>query len=121
VALAKYQEFTATGADFRGVIFLISDGNDEGSQATVQQVKDVISPLLQKELFGFIALGIEDGSTDFRLIFTAMGIPPEWILTVDSDGHAIRDACGVVSRATQAASQSGGSLSQYSGLGQFKD
>ena len=115
--LRKCKEFQDTGASFKGVIVIVTDGNDEGSRATAANVKAVLEPLLAKEIISVVALGISDGSTDFRAVFSSMGIPDTLVLTVSDDPSSIRKAFGVISRATQAASQ-GASLSQ-SGLGGF--
>jgi len=117
LVVRKCKEFQDTGASFKGVIVLVTDGNDEGSDAKAQHVKDVLEPLLAREIISVVALGINDGSTDFRKVFVDMGIPDNLILTVNDDPSSIRRAFGVVSRATNAASQ-GASLSQ-SGLGGF--
>lgn len=113
----KCKEFQDTGASFKGVIVIVTDGNDEGSRAGAQHVKAALEPLLAKEIVSVVALGISDGSTDFRKVFQSMGIPDNLILTVSDDPSSIRKAFGVVSRATAAASQ-GASLSQ-TGLGGF--
>jgi uncharacterized protein YegL len=118
LAAAKYRQFAATGASFRGVIFLLSDGNDEGSTATPAKVKPVFEDLQAQEIFQVIAMGISDGRTDFKAVYESMGVLPNMILTPDNDAHDIRDAFGVVSRATVSASQ-GGSLSQAGGMGGF--
>jgi hypothetical protein len=117
LATIKRQEFRNTGANFRGVLLLVSDGNDEGSKANAKRVAALLTSLQAQEVFQVIALGINDGRTDFKAVFGEMGVLPNLILTVDNDPHSIREAFGVVSRATVSASQ-GGSLSQ-SGLGGF--
>lgn len=96
---------------------IVTDGNDQGSRASAANVKAVLEPLLAKEIVSVVALGISDGSTDFKSVFASMGIPDNLVLTIDDDPSSIRKAFGVVSRATAAASQ-GASLSQ-SGLGGF--
>lgn len=118
LATLKRQEFAATGASFRGVLLLISDGKDEGSRNSVKKVRPVLDSLQQQEVFQVIALGIDDGHTDFNAVFREMGVLPENILTVSSDPSSIRKAFGVVSRATLSASQ-GGSVSKSGGLGGF--
>lgn len=114
----KRQEFAATGASFRGVLLIVSDGRDEGSRASAKKVKAVIDSLQQQEVIQVIALGIDDGHTNFHDVFTSMGVLPENVLTVSNDPSSIRKAFGVVSRATVSASQ-GGSVSQSGGLGGF--
>lgn len=116
--MMKRDEFIAQGSDFRGLIVLLSDGEDCGSRTTADQSKQVVEKLLANEVFCFIAVGVSNGHTDFEQIFTNMGIPKEWILTVNDDEKSIRDACGVVSRASAHASMAGG-LSQSSGINEF--
>ncbi len=118
LATLKHQEFAATGASFRGVLLIVSDGADYGSMRTPSAVKPVLSALQAQEVFQVIALGISDGHTDFKRIFGEMGVLPENILTVHNDPSSIREAFGVVSRASVSASQ-GGSVSQSGGLGGF--
>jgi len=118
LATLKHQEFAATGASFRGVLLIVSDGADYGSQKTPASVRPVLSALQAQEVFQVIALGINDGYTDFKRVFSEMGVMPENILTVNNDPSSIREAFGVVSRASVSASQ-GGSVSQSGGLGGF--
>jgi hypothetical protein len=117
LAAVKYQEFQMTGASFKGVIPIVTDGNDEGSTATADRCKPVVEALMAREIFTVMAMGIDDGRTDFRKVVRSMGIPDNLILTVSNDPHSIREAFGVVSRATASASQ-GGSVSKV-GLGGF--
>lgn len=118
LATLKHQEFAATGASFRGVLLIVTDGADYGSKAKPKLVRPVLTALQQQEVFQVIALGIEDGHTNFNQVFQDMGVLPENILTVKNDPKSIRDAFGVVSRASVTASQ-GGSVSQSGGLGGF--
>lgn len=113
----KCKEFQDTGASFKGEILIITDGNDEGSKATLAHAKTALEPLLAREIISVVVIGISDGTTDFKKVFMEMGVPEGCILTVDDDPSSIRRAFGVASRATNAASQ-GASLSQ-TGLGGF--
>lgn len=115
---AKRQEFASTGASFRGVVLIASDGEDVGSRSNPRQVKAVLDSLQAQEVIQVLALGIDDGHTNFQAVFESMGVLPENVLTVNSDPSSIRKAFGVISRATVAASQ-GGSVSQSGGLGGF--
>jgi hypothetical protein len=117
LVVRKCKEFQDTGASFKGVIVIVTDGADAGSRASAANVKAALEPLLKKEIVSAVALGISDGSTDFKAVFNSMGIPDNLVLTINNDPSSIRNAFGVVSRATNAASQ-GASLSQ-SGLGGF--
>lgn len=117
LVVQKCDEFQDTGASFKGVVVIVTDGNDVGSRSTAADVKAVLQPLLKSEVVSVVALGISDGTTDFRTVFTSMGIPDGLVLTINDDPSSVRRAFGVVSRATAAASQ-GASLSQ-TGLGGF--
>lgn len=117
LVMQKCDEFQDTGASFKGVVVIVTDGEDVGSRASASDAKAVLQPLLAHEVVSVVALGISNGSTDFRSVFASMGIPDSLVLTINDDPSSVRRAFGVVSRATAAASQ-GASLSQ-TGLGGF--
>lgn len=49
------------------------------------------------------AYGIEDGTTDFRQVFTRMGIDDKWILTSDSTQEEILKKLGLFAEAASRA------------------
>jgi hypothetical protein len=63
------------------------------------------------------AMGISDGTTDFRSVFREMGIEDRWILTPGNNPSEIRKAFQVFSqsavRASQAASFSSSALGGF--------
>jgi hypothetical protein len=113
--LAKSQEFTGAGVPVRTVTLLITDGGDCAStRATASTVRQLVRDLLAQEHHVVAAMGIDDGSTDFRQVFRDMGIPDRWILTPGNTASEIRKAFQVFSQSAMAASQ-GAAL----GLGGF--
>jgi hypothetical protein len=112
--LAKSQEFAQAGVPVRTVTLLITDGADCGStRATAATVNALVTDMLRQENHVIAAMGISDGSTDFRAVFRAMGIPDRWILTPGNTASEIRKAFQVFSRSAIAASQG------LAGLGGF--
>jgi hypothetical protein len=57
------------------------------------------------------ALGINDGSTNFRQVFQEMGITDEWILTPGNSASEIRAAFQVFSQSAVRVSQGAAVLS----------
>lgn len=117
--LAKAQEFANNGVPVRTVTLLVTDGNDQHStRATVKKVRTVVEDMLRTERHIIAAMGVDDQTTDFRLIFRGMGIPDRWILTPQNRPTEIRKAFEVVSRSAVRASQSAQHFSK-SALGGF--
>ena len=116
--IAKAREFERSGVPVNTVTLIVTDGNDQGSQATAGQVRPIIEDMLARENHIVAGMGISDGQTDFAQVFREMGILPQWILTPMSDPRAIRNAFQLFSQSASAAIQGGrgfGSASQ-SGL-----
>jgi len=112
--LAKSQEFAQAGVPARTVTLLITDGADCAStRATAATVHALVTDMLRQENHVIAAMGIDDGSTDFRAVFRSMGIPDRWILTPGNSASEIRKAFQVFSRSAIAASQG------LAGLGGF--
>ena len=102
----------------RTITLIITDGGDAGSQRfKPHHVKSLVDDMLASEGHIVAAMGIADGSTDFRQVFRDMGIPDEWILTPANSSREIRKAFQVFSQSAVKASQ-GGSFSK-TGLGGF--
>jgi hypothetical protein len=117
--LAKAQEFADNGVPVRTVTLLITDGADAGSyRADAKTVKSIIDDMLRAETHIVAAMGIDDGSTNFRQVFQAMGIRDEWILTPGNSDTEIRKAFQVFSQSAVRASQGGTSFGNTS-LGGF--
>jgi hypothetical protein len=111
--LAKAQEFADNGVPVRTVTLLITDGADEHSQrATAQTVAMLVKDMRQAETHIIAAMGIDDGSTDFRQVFRDMGLEDQWILTPGNSASQIRRAFQVFSQSAVRASQSAGHFGQ---------
>ncbi len=72
----------------------------------------MVDSLLKTENHIVAAMGIDDGSTDFRKVFSDMGIPDEWILTPGNTESEIRKAFQLFSQSAVRASQNAASFSQ---------
>lgn len=97
--LAKAQELAQAGIAVRTVTLIITDGADCGSQRyRAQDVRNLVEDLIAQEHHVVAAMGISDGSTDFRQVFRAMGIPDRWIMTPGSTASEIRRAFQVFSQ-----------------------
>src|SRR5690606_28170332 len=111
--LAKAQELADHGVPCRTVTLLITDGADAGSaRATAADVASIVHDMRRAEHHVVAAMGIDDGATDHRAVFRAMGIEDRWILTPKNSDAEIR-------RAFQVFSQSAVRASQGAGLGGF--
>jgi hypothetical protein len=104
--LAKTQELAQAGIAVRTVTLLITDGGDYGStRCRPQDVAAIVADMLAQENHIVAAMGISDGTTDFKAVFTSMGIPAKWILTPGNSGSEIRRAFQVFSQSAVRASQ----------------
>ncbi|MGC4119003.1 MAG: hypothetical protein QM765_31425 [Myxococcales bacterium] len=104
--LAKTQEFASNGVAARSVTLLITDGSDQHStQHKARDVAKLVRDLQRAECHIVAAMGIDDGSTDFRKVFREMGIEDRWILTPGSTASEIRKAFQVFSQSAIRASQ----------------
>lgn len=110
--LAKSKEFTDNGVAARTVTLLVTDGDDVGSHARASEVKKIVDDMLRQETHIIAAMGIDDGHTDFKQVFSDMGIRDEWILTPGNNQSEIRKAFQVFSQSAVRASQNAGSFSQ---------
>lgn len=104
--LAKTQELAQAGIAVRSVTLIITDGGDYGStRCRPQDVAAIVADMLAQENHIVAAMGISDGSTDFRKVFQSMGIPDRWILTPGNSASEIRRAFQVFSQSAVRASQ----------------
>ena len=104
--IAKSQELAQAGIAVRTVTLLITDGGDYGStRCKAGDVKALVDDMLGQENHIVAAMGISDGTTDFRKVFQAMGIPDRWILTPGNSASEIRRAFQVFSQSAVRASQ----------------
>jgi hypothetical protein len=115
--VAKAQELSSAGIAVRTVTLLISDGGDCGStRCRAADVRALVKDLLAQENHIVAAMGISDGTTDFRQVFGDMGIPDRWILTPSGTASEIRRAFQVFSRSAIAASTGGGAALSLGGF-----
>lgn len=104
--IAKAQELAQAGIAVRTVTLIITDGGDYGStRCKPADVKALIDDMLAQENHIVAAMGISDGSTDFKQVFRSMGIPDRWILTPGNSASEIRRAFAVFSQSAVKASQ----------------
>ncbi len=115
--LAKAQEFLVNGVPVRTVTLIITDGADGSAHNRSQDVASLVQDMLNAEIHIVAGMGIDDGHTDFRQVFSEMGIRNEWILTPSSGDGDIRKAFQVFSQSVVQASQSTGSFNNLGGFG----
>jgi hypothetical protein len=100
----------------RTVTLIITDGGDYGStRCKPDDVKAIVDDMLGQENHIVAAMGISDGSTDFKAVFRSMGIPDRWILTPGNSASEIRRAFAVFSQSAVKASQ-GAQVAQLGGF-----
>ncbi len=110
--VAKAQDFAASGVPSRSVSLIITDGADMHSvHHTPRSVAAIVHDLFATETHIVAGMGIDDGQTDFRAVFRAMGIPDQWILTPAASPADIRRAFQLFSQSAVRASQSSVALS----------
>ena len=104
--LAKSTELAQAGVPVRTVTLIITDGGDYGStRCKPADVKAIVDDMLAQENHIVAAMGISDGTTDFKSVFRSMGIPDRWILTPGNSASEIRRAFAVFSQSAVRASQ----------------
>ena len=102
--IAKAKELEQAGIAVRTVTLIITDGGDYGStRCKASDVAAIVADMLARENHIVAAMGISDGSTDFRAVFRAMGIPDRWILTPTNSASEIRRAFQVFSQSAVRA------------------
>ena len=102
--IAKSQELAQAGIAVRTVTLLITDGADCGStRCKAADVAAIVRDMIAQENHIVAAMGISDGSTDFRSVFRAMGIADRWILTPGNSASEVRRAFQVFSQSAVRA------------------
>ena len=110
---AKMAEFEQGGVAARAVTVILTDGGDTSDGRSLALVRKMVGGMLATEAHIIAAIGVDDGGhTDFRQVFTDMGIIQEWILTPGNTAAEIRQTFQVVSQSAVRASQTAGSFSQ---------
>lgn len=103
--IAKSQELAQAGIAVRTVTLIITDGGDYGStRCKPADVKAIVDDMLAQENHIVAAMGISDGTTDFKAVFRSMGIPDRWVLTPGNSASEIRRAFAVFSQSAVRAS-----------------
>ena len=111
--LAKAQEFAGSGVPARTVTLIITDGADMHSRRhCARDVAALVRDMTLTETHIVAAMGVDDGSTDFRAVFRDMGIDDRWILTPGNNASDIRQAFGVFSQSVVAVSQGAANFSK---------
>lgn len=111
--LAKAREFSDAGVPARTVTLLITDGADEHSlQARARDVAAIVADLRRQETHIVAAMGVDDGSTDFRRVFREMNIENRWILTPKDNAADIRRAFQMFSQSAVKAAQGAAAFSR---------
>jgi hypothetical protein len=102
--IAKAQELAQAGIAVRTVTLIITDGADCGStRCKAADVAALVRDMLAQENHIVAAMGIDDGSTDFKRVFREMGIPDRWILTPGNSASEVRRAFQVFSQSAVRA------------------
>jgi hypothetical protein len=102
--IAKAKELAQAGIAVRTVTLIITDGGDYGSKRfRPADVAALVADMSAQENHIVAAMGISDGTTDFRAVFRSMGIQDRWILTPASSASEIRRAFHVFSQSAVRA------------------
>lgn len=101
-AVSYAQDLRNAGIRVQIVVVVVTDGEDNASRHSVNELKTVIQDLIRQEIytFAFVAFG-----TEGKRIAGAMGIPPENVIDEQADAHSIRLAFGTVSKSVISTSQ----------------
>lgn len=119
--MAKAREFEDKGVGVRTWTLLISDGADYGSRSATAQNVAALAATLTSEAHMVLALGVNDGATDFKDVFQKMGVREERILVSANDPKAIRKTLRLASQSAAAfnepvaAGSSGAMLGGFAG------
>ncbi|HEY8130853.1 MAG TPA: hypothetical protein VII12_03100 [Thermoanaerobaculia bacterium] len=111
--IAKTQEFADAGVPARSVTVIITDGADCGSyRHKARDVMAIVDDMLKSENHIVAGVGLSDGHTNFRKVFSNMGIEDRWILTPGTSKGDIRAAFRVISQTAVRTSQGRGQFSR---------
>lgn len=112
--LTKTFEFADNGVPVRTISLIMTDGHDQHStRHDAVAVKNIVNDMLGQENHIVAAMGFDDGgSTNFRRVFSKMGLRDEWILTPQNTASEIRRAFQLFSKSAVQASQSSMSFSK---------
>ncbi len=110
--VAKAQEFSANGVPVRSATTIISDGANNASKHTEDDVATLVRDLERSEMHIVLFIGIDDGYTDFRVVGRSMGIRDDRIMTPGNSPSELRRAVAVASQTSLQVSQTAGTVSQ---------
>lgn len=103
--IAKTQEFRNKWTTVRTATLIVTDGADTESRIqNPASVKSVIMDMYNTGIHIIAAMGIDDGTTDFRKVFIEMGIQENLILIPGSTPEEIRKAFGLFGKMASRAS-----------------
>ncbi|MBI4237005.1 MAG: hypothetical protein HY696_01140 [Deltaproteobacteria bacterium] len=110
------------GVEACGITCLMTDGADNASHGvTAADVRPVVERMLASGHHIVAGIGVEDGSTDFRAVFRAMGILDQWIMVLPREEgdivEGMRDFSRTSSRTVDAASFQQTSMGGFGGGG----
>jgi len=74
--------------------------------STAADVSKIVTDMLRNEDHIVAAMGFDNGSCNFKRVFSEMGIPDRWVLTANANPSEIRKAFQVFSQSAVRASQS---------------
>ena len=116
--IAKAQEFAMNGVASRTVSLIVTDGGDNASGKTrARDVAAILRDMLATESHIIFGYGISDGVTDFKKVFSGMGVKPNSVLTSANDPKEIRRSFQLFSQSAVRASQNAQSFSKVAGGG----
>lgn len=102
--IAKMQEFRNNWTTVRTATLIATDGADTESRLqTPATVKSIVTDMYNMGIHIIAAMGIDDGTTDFKKVFIGMGIRENLILTPGSTPDEIRKAFGLFGKMASRA------------------
>lgn len=111
--IAKSQDFKNSGIQVRTITLILTDGDDCHSHINnAADIKKIVTDMLRGEDHIIAAMGFDNGSCDFKQVFSEMGILDRWSLTAQASPSEIRKAFQVFSQSAVRASQSAAHFSQ---------
>lgn len=105
------------GAIVRTMTFIFTDGGDnQSNDIAPADVKSIVDVMLTTGTHVVGACAVSDGCTNFWNVFTAMGIPEQWVKVLDS-GRDIRGSMIQMGTMASDASSGGESFTKSSTTG----
>lgn len=90
--LTEAQAMAARGVVVRTMTYIFTDGGDNRSRPiTALNVKMLVDGMLAGVNHIVSGCAVNDGRTNFREVFTSMGIPEHWIKVLRNDPRQVRD------------------------------